>query len=374
MAGTRCPVSHTLTFQKNDTEMKQPPQNQTLQKPSLIPALPSHTQGGNPGIWISHCPEALLTMGNETLLQQHLGSFNTLAELDAARNELQDAACRGMALLQKDRVVHGQLWAWPILLQPDEPMTWAQSQGLRRDPSQPDIHDRLLAAWHRLTWTTPFEICRRRVVLPGLIDAELTFDGHPLPMLRAVAHATNVLMNVPARKDLRMYYAPPPAVRTTRRPFVLLTPAVVFGTANQPMPMVSATPANCQALGELVGGLFTCGSRFQQVMVHPPLPWRAAVQVAREAQLLVATTHGLSHGWSTNRHGPAQACAPWEQVRYGVRFVRESVQGEAQVEDETWQYPAWWQPSSHLQAPPSTDPLGWVSVYPPSMDGSGQAH
>lgn len=313
-------------------------------------------------------------MGNETLLQQHLGNFNTLVELDAARNELQDAACQGMALLQKDRVVHGQLLAWPILLQPQEPMTWAQSHCLRRSPSQPDIQDRLVAAWKRLNWTTPFEICRRRVVLPGLIDAELAFDGHPLPMFRAMAQASNVLMDVPARTDARMYCDPPPAVRTARRPVVLLTPAVVFGTGSQPMPMLSSTAADCQALGELIGGLFNCGPRFQQVMVHPPLPWRAAVQVAREAQLLVATTHGLSHGWSTSQHRPELACAPWEQVYYGVRFVRESAQAEAQIENEAWQYPGWWQPSNHLQQPPSTDPLGWVSVHPPSIDKNGPTH
>ena len=374
MAGTRCPVGHTLSFQKTASEMKQLPQNQIPQKPSLIPALPSQTLADDPGIWISHRPEALLTMGNEALLQQHLGSFNTLAELDAARNELQDTACRGMSLLQKDRVVHGQLLAWPILLQPEEPMAWSQSQGLSRNPSQPDIHDRLLAAWHRLTWTTPVEICRRRVVLPGLIDAELAFDGHPLPMFRAVAHASNALMDVPARKDIRMYCDPPPAVRTARRPFVLLTPAVVFGTANQPMPMLSSTAADCQAFGELIGGLFNCGSRFQQVMVHPPLPWRAAVHVAREAQLLVATTYGLSHGWRANQHRPERVCAPWEQVHYGVRFVRESAQAEAQIENEAWQYPGWWQPSNHLQQPPFPDPLSWVSVYPPNIDGNGQTH
>ena len=339
-----------------------------------MPAFHDQSPDDDPSIWISHRAEALLAMADEKLMQQHLSCFRTLGELDAARNELQNAAVQGMALIHKDRVVHGQLLGWPIMLQPQEPMSWPQVCGIHRDPAQPDIHDRLMAAWRKLTWITPLDICRRLVVLPGLIDAELAFDGHPLPMHRAINHAANCVMGVQDRKVGKLYGSPPIAVRTARRPFVLLMPAVVFGMEKHPLPMLAATQRDCESMGELVGGFFSSGPRFRQVLVHRPLPWRAAVRVAQDVQLLMANTHGLSHGWLTSQTENAQVCAPWEQVRYGVHYLRESQEGEPQVEQEAWNYPAWWQPSNHLNLRPPNDPLGWVPIRLPPEGGSRRTH
>ena len=92
-------------------------------------------------LWVSARPDALLATRSEPLLQSHLSQFQNLAELDAARNALQDAACIGRAMLCGDRPVHGQLLGWPIVIQPAQPTDWTRSYSFGRDPAIPAFYD-----------------------------------------------------------------------------------------------------------------------------------------------------------------------------------------------------------------------------------------
>lgn len=319
-------------------------------------------------LWVSSGPDALLATRSEPLLQSHLSQFQNLADLDAARNALQNAACIGRAMLCGDRPVHGQLLGWPIVIQPSQPTEWTRSYSFGRDPAQPAFYDHFLAAWRRPAWTTPVELCRRRVVLPFLLDSELAFDGNPLPPSAAVQHAANLLMNVQPKEPFRMYRSSAGALRTLRRPLVVLAPAVVFGAMDRPLPMVHATAADCRAMGDLVGGLFHAGPRLRQVLVHPPLPWRQAVRAAQDIQIQLSIAHGLTHDQITLRDVPAQPFAPWERVRHRVTFTSFEEDCEEQFEEETWNYPAWWQPSDHLTVSPTPHPVGWVAACATSSD------
>lgn len=345
---------------------------------SLIPLFPDDAPMADHTLLVSTRPEGLLAALDENLLRHHLSSFRTLPELDAARDALQQAATRGIAMLPNGQLQQGQLVGWPVLVQPSHAFSWAQICSIPNSANNAVYFDQFMAAWRGVQWVKP-QIGSQSVVFPWLIDAETVYDGAPLLPHRAMQHALRRFAKEPQRQPFQLFGRLPEAIRTTRRPLVLLAMAVLFGPANAPAPQWSVTPEVCSRFGALVSNLLGGGQPLQQVLVNQPLPWRAAVRAARAMQIGAALAHGVSHGFITDLEGfpKGGSLAPWEPVHLSLRFRRTADELDDVVEHETWNYPAWWQPSSHLDGLLQEEQTGWLSTgntTPLALTGNGHTH
>lgn len=345
---------------------------------ALIPRFPNSAPFENPTFLVSTRPEGLLACLDDNLLRDHLASLRTLTDLDAARDALQQAATRGMAMLPSGQLVQGQLVGWPVLVQPSHAFSWGQICGIPQGTDNAAYFERFIAAWRGACWTEP-GIGHHSVVFPWLIDAETVYDGAPLPIFRLMQHAIRRFANEPQRQPFKMFGTLPQAVRTTRRPLVLLAMAVVFGPVDAPLPFLPVAPEACSRFGALISGLLGGRRPLQQVLVNQPMPWRVAVQAARTMQIRAALAHGISHGFSTELGGLplSSSTAPWEPVQLTLRFRRLAEDIEDAGEQEIWNYPGWWQPSNHLEDLLQAEQSGWLSIgdtTPLGLTGNGRTH